>query len=212
MGSVSHRKVTRMAEPRPPYVVTFTADPVPDHFLHSAPNPGPTGSSANRAGFTHVRLEGKGLLSFQPAYGDPRRDKLVPFYYVSVKVLFRLTDFSVAISSNYPEGSCPYDATKQHELDAHIRAPIKILMSYRDPLIAQLNAIPLPTRQSPKWINKSDLDSVDGNFQSQVYRVVADIKTQVAADLNSDRDNQDSQDNYSKVYDKCRPAEWSRTR
>jgi hypothetical protein len=201
-----------MAEPRAPYVVTFTADPVPDHFLHSNPNPGPNGSLANRAGFTHVRLEGRGLLSFQPALGVARRDGSVPFYDVNVTVLFRLTDFSVAISSNYPEGSCAYDATLQHELDAHIRAPIKILMSYRDPLIAQLNTIPLPTRHSPKWVHASEWEAVDGNFQGKVYQAVADIKAQVATDLNSDRDNQDSQDNYGKVYGKCPPAQWNRTR
>ena len=201
-----------MAKPRAPYVVTFTADRIPHHFHHSDPNPGPNGSLANRAGFTHVRLEGRGLLSFQPAVGGARRDGLVPFYYVRVTVLFRLTDFSVAISSNYPEGSCAYKATEQLELDAHIRAPIEILMSYRDPLIAQLNTIPLPTRHSPKWIHRSEWEAVDGNFQGKVYQVVADIKTQVAADLLRDRDNQDSQDNYSRVFDKCPPAEWNRTR
>ena len=201
-----------MAEPRPPYKVVFTADQVPAQIDQSSRFPGPNGPAANRAGYTTVRFDGKGMLSFESDVGLPRNDKLVPFYFNSVNICFRLTDFAVKVSSYYPVGSCAYKATVQHELDAHIRAPIAIMNGYRDALIVKLNSVVLPTKTVPRWIRASERDSIEKPYQTQVYGIVADIRTQVSAALKKDRADQDSASNYKTIYDKCPAVEWSRTR
>lgn len=199
-------------EPHPPYFVMFAADRIPERIDQSSRAPGPGGAAANRAGYTTVKFNGKGALSFAPELGPARGDGMVPFYFLSVNIYFRLTDFAVKVSSDYPVGSCAYNVTVQHELDAHIRAPIRIMYSYRDPLVLKLNSIPSPTRLLPRWIRPSDADSVQKSYQDQVYRVVADFRAQVSAALNKDREDQDSPANYKAVYDKCPVVEWSRTR
>ena len=199
-----------MAEPRPPYKVTFTADQIPTKIDHSSRVPGPNGPSANRAGYTSVRFDGKGMLSFDSGLGSPRRDGRVPFFFNSVNVCFRLTDFDVKVSSDYPVGSCPYKVTLQHELDAHIRAPIMIMNGYRDALISKLNSILLPTVQVPRWISPSDRDSVEQAYQDPVVGAVRQIRDQVSAALRKDRADQDSPDKYKAVYDKCSVVEWTR--
>jgi hypothetical protein len=190
----------------------FSADKVPDRIDQSSATPGPGGAAANRAGYTSVKFEGKGVLKFVSDLGPVRSDGMVPFYFLSVKIVFRLTDFSVKVSSDYPAGSCVYKVTVQHELDAHIRAPIVILYGYRGRLIARLNRTPLPTKQAPRWIKASDAVDVQKSYEDQVHRIVGDVRGQVAAALKKDRTDQDSPANYNAIYEKCPDVEWNRGR
>jgi hypothetical protein len=201
-----------MSEPRPPCFVSFSADAIPTQIDQSSANPGPGGAAANRAGYTTVKFDGKGVLSFVPASGAARRDGTIPFYFISVNVFFRLTDFSVKVSSDYPAGSCAYNATVRHELNAHIKSPIKIMYGYRDALVNRLNVIPLPTQQLPRWIRPAEMEMTQKTYQDQVYRIVADVRSQVSAALKADRIDQDGPAKYKAVYDQCPAVEWNRTR
>jgi hypothetical protein len=201
-----------MSEPRAPYYVNFSADRIPQHIDHSSSNPGPAGSTADRAGHTSVKFNGKGVLSFAPVLGPVARTGMAPFFFQSVNIYFRLTDFAVAISSDYSVRSCAYRATLKHELDAHIRAPIQIMYGYRDRLIDRLNLIPLPTRQAPRWIHPWEIDAVQDAYEKQVYKVVSEVRAEVSAALKQDRIDQDSPANYARVYDQCPVVEWSHTR
>ena len=139
-----------MLTPNKPYVVTFDHADVPDTPDHSSRSPGPDsapGASADRAGYTKVTLKKK--LAIDWDNGPARADGMVPFFSRAVAVAFSLDPIIVAVSSDYPVGSCPYRVTLKHEIEDHAQAYLKIFLSYRDKLVNRLNAIPFPTESAP---------------------------------------------------------------
>src|SRR3954465_6207230 len=106
-----------MANPISPYFVNFLADAASSAQIdHSQAAPG---GSSQRAGHTSINFRGRGALTWQPETGRPRSDGTVPFFFRSVNIYFRLTDYVVQITSAYGVGSCAYNATRQHEFDEH---------------------------------------------------------------------------------------------
>ena len=105
-----------MTEPRPPFYVSFSHDRVPQAVDHSRANPGPPGGAANRAGHTSIRP--KGRLSFAWDQSPVGPDGRIPIFAQSINVYFWLTDFAVAISSDFTERSCAYQTTLRHEFQA----------------------------------------------------------------------------------------------
>jgi hypothetical protein len=139
-----------MGNPNPPYFVQFVADPASSAQIdHSKAAPG---GDAHRAGHTSISLRGRGALTWQPETGRPRSDGMTPFFFRSVNIYFRLTDYIVQIASAYAEGSCAYNATLRHEIDEHVLNPIRIMNGFRDPLTQALNAVRLPTETTPRWL------------------------------------------------------------
>src|SRR4051794_20343672 len=131
-----------MASPNPPYFVHFSVDPASSATIdHSQSAPG---GAAHRAGRTSIDFRGKGGLTWQPETGTPRADGIVPFWFRSVNVYFRLTDYIVRITSDYAAGTCAYDATMRHEVDEHIVKPTRIMYGFRDQVVTALNAVRLP--------------------------------------------------------------------
>jgi hypothetical protein len=199
---------TRMPNPNPPYFVHFSADPASSAPVdHSQPAPG---GAAHRAGHTSIHFKGRGGLTWQPETGRPRADGKVPFYFRSVNVYFRLTDYLIQITSNYPRNSCAYNATLRHEVDEHIVNPIRILYGFRDSLVQVLNAIRLPTQSAPQWIRPDQVDQVEADFIRQVGRVVQDFRNRVSAALRQAQAASDSAASYGRVYRQCPVEEWNR--
>jgi hypothetical protein len=195
-----------MADPIPPYFVLFAADRIPTQIDHTQANPG----GENTGGHTSVLFDGRGALTFVSDTSDPRPDGTVAFFFRSVNVIFRLTDFAVAVSSDYPVGSCAYDATLRHEINAHVRGPIGIMYGFRDPLIARLNTVHVPTRAAPQRVPQADVARIQSAWQQQVFNIVGAFRRDVSRALAADRTRQDSRASYQRVYDQCPAVEWRR--
>jgi hypothetical protein len=199
-----------MAEPRVPYYVSFSTDRIPTVVDHSSSNPGPSGTGANRAGWTRTNLSASGGPEFVPRTGPARADGKVPFYFQSINVRFTLGDFIVKISSDYSVRSCAYNATRRHEFDAHLYRPIRIFLSYRDPLIERLNAVTVPTQTAPQWALPTGVAALQEGFEDRVKEAVYIVYKNLKMALHTARDEEDDAEHYSLVYDQCSPSEWLR--
>ena len=114
-----------MTVARKPYYVSFIHDEIPRTIDHTRSQPGPPGGGSDRAGYTSVTSKARLVIAWDT--GASGNDRLVPIFARSVNVYFLLTDFLIAISSDYARRSCAYRVTLQHELEAHIYDPIRIL-------------------------------------------------------------------------------------
>src|SRR3989442_4964022 len=197
-----------MANPNPPYFVHFSADAVSSARIdHSQRAPG---GLAHRAGHTSINFRGKGGLTWHTETGRPRADGLLPFWFRSVNVYFRLTDFVVQISSDYAEGSCAYNATMRHEVNEHILTPTRVMYGFRDRVVNSLNAIALPTAMAPRWVRPNQADVVEKEYIQRVGRVVQDFRTQVSTALQQAKAASDSAANSRLVHRQCPVEEWNR--
>jgi hypothetical protein len=197
-----------MASPNPPYFVHFLADPASSATIDHAQ--GAPGGVAHRAGHTSIHFRGRGGLTWQPETGRPRTDGQVPFYFRSVNVYFRLTDYVVRITSDYAAGSCTYNATLRHEVNEHIVNPTRIMYGFRDQVVAALNAVLLPTQNAPRWLRPNQVDTVEAEYIRQVGRIVQNYRTRVSNALRQAQAASDSPANYQTVYRQCPIEEWNR--
>ena len=197
-----------MAAPNPPYFVHFLADPSSSATLdHSQAAPA---GGTHRAGHTSINFRGQGGLTWQPETGQLRADGQVPFYFRSVNVYFRLTDYVVRITSSYPAGSCSFNASLRHEIDEHIVNPTRVMYGFRDQVVAALNAVPLPTQNNPRWLSPDQVDAVEAEYIRQVGRVIQNYRTRISAALRHAQALSDSRENYQMVYSQCPAEEWNR--
>jgi hypothetical protein len=195
-----------MAIPNPPYFVSFSADAASSAKIdHSQLLAGGSG-----AGHTAINFEGKGALTVQPEIGATRPDGRAPFYFRSINVYFRLTDYLIQITSDYPEGSCRYDATMRHEVSEHILKPIGIMNSFRDQVVTALNAIRAPSQNNPDWIRPADMDATRSGYVDQVKNVVRLYRFRISAALQQAKTDSDSPESYRAVYQQCTIDEWRR--
>ncbi|MFN7923145.1 MAG: hypothetical protein U0Q16_23790 [Bryobacteraceae bacterium] len=196
-----------MPEPNPPYYVRFAADAVSSARVdRTQTNPG--GAGVDRAGHTHVAFPGAGTMSVATDTGAPRADGMIPFFFRSVNIHFVLTDFEIQITSDYPPGSCAERATMGHEVSEHIVNPTRIMYAFRDPLIAALNAIPLPTERSPRWIPPGQEVQTRESLIAPVRSVVRDFRHQVSAAMHAASQESDSADHYRRVFQQCTARQW----
>jgi hypothetical protein len=190
-----------------PYYVSFIHDRIPQQADHSRSQPGPTGSTADRAGHTSVTSRARLTIAWDT--GPAGADGQVPLFAQSVTVVFRLTDFVIGITSDYAVGSCAYRATLQHELEAHVYEPIRIFHSYRDVLVRRLNGIAVPTRERPLRVAPSEVASRQAEVERPIVDAIARTKRELLRDLQRARDHHDSPASYSLVYNQCTDAEWA---
>jgi hypothetical protein len=134
---------------------------------------------------------------------------MVPFFFRSVNVYFRLTDYVVRVTSAYALGSCTYNATLQHEMNEHIVNPTRIMYEFRDPLIVALNAVRLPKQTAPRWIRPDQVEATEAEYIRQVGRVVQDFRGRVSAALRRAQAASDSPASYQAVYRQCPVEEWN---
>jgi len=197
-----------MANPNRPYFVHFLADPASSAQIdrsQAAP-----GGRSHRAGHTSINFRGRGGLTWQPETGRPRPDGMVPFFFRSVNVYFRLTDYIIQITSAYGVGSCTYEATLRHEIEEHIVNPTRILYSFRDPLIRVLNAVRLPTEAAPRWLRPDQVEAAEAEYIRQVSRVVQEFRRRVSTALRQAQAASDAPARYQLIYRQCPVEEWNR--
>ena len=197
-----------MPIPNPPYFVHFSADPASSATVdHSQSAPG---GVAQRAGYTSISFRGQGALTWAPETGAPRTDGMVPFYFLSVNVYFRLTDYVIQITSDYALASCTYNATMRHEVDEHIVNPTRIMFGFRDQVVAALNQVRLPTRNAPDWVRPDQVDATEAGYISQVGAVIRTYRQRVSAAMLQAQAASDAPDRYQTVYRQCPADEWNR--
>ena len=196
-----------MTEPKRPFYVSFTHDQIPQRIDHSRSQPGPARGAANRAGHTSVTSKARLTVAWDD--GPAGADRQFPIFAQSVNVYFRLTDFLIAISSDFAARSCAYQATLRHEVQAHISDPIHIFHSYRDVLIRRLNAIAVPTRELPVRVaSTTEANSRRAAVERQIVDAIAQSRRELVRDLNQARDRHDSPGSYRLVYNQCTDAQW----
>ena len=191
--------------PVAPYYVSFQ-HVWPPAMHHSLSLPGPSGTGADRAGFTRVRVRKRVTIVW--GHGPARADGKIPLFAHSVNVFFRLDPIEVFISSDYAVGSCPYRVTLRHEM-SHVRAFIRIFHSYRQTLIRRLNLISFPTESTPRWVNPGDLTALQTSLGAPVAQAVKDVASDLKAAMEADRNAKDSPSAYAAVYAQCPASEWN---
>jgi hypothetical protein len=196
-----------MSEAKRPFYVSFTHDHIPQRIDHSRSQPGPPGGTANRAGHTSVTSKARLTVAWddRPVGADGR----FPIFAQSVNVYFRLTDFLIAISSDFAVRSCAYQATLRHELEAHIYDPIHIFHSYRDVLVRRLNAIAVPTREVPLRVaSTSEAAFRRAEVERQIVNAIGQTRRELVHDLQQARDRHDNPASYRLVYNQCPDTQW----
>jgi PEP-CTERM motif/CHRD domain len=195
-----------VTEPKRSFFVSFMHDHVPSDVDHSRPRPGPAGGSANRAGYTAVTSKARLTLAWDNGPAGP--DGRISLFLQSANVYFRLTDFLVAISSDFAARSCAYQTTLRHELEAHIYDPIHIFHSYRDVLIRRLNAIAAPTREAPLRVASTRAEGARAQVERPIVDAVGLTKRELVSKLKLNRDQHDSAASYRLVYSHCTDEQW----
>jgi len=196
-----------MAEAKKPFYVSFTHDHIPQRIDHSRSQHGPPGGAANRAGYTSVTSKARLTLAWDdgPAGADGR----LPIFAQSVNVYFRLTDFLVAITSDFVARSCAYQVTLRHKLEAHIYDPIYLFHSSRDVLIRRLNAIVVPTREAPLRVASiAEATTRQAEVERQIVNAIGQTRRELVRDLQQARDRHDSAASYRLVYNQCTDTQW----
>lgn len=196
-----------MSDASHPYIVTFNHDRSLPKIDHSQERPGPEGGRGRRAGYTSVQVLPR--LSIEWDKGPPGPDGRVPIFATAVRVTFRLTDYMIAITSDYTAGRCAYRVTRRHEIDAHIKDPIRIFHSYRKRLVARLSLIRIPTRKSPQRVHPDDIDKKEEEWADRIIRMMGRTRRDLRDHLKRARDRHDRPENYRLVYRQCSDKEWA---
>ena len=189
-----------------PYFVHFSADPVPRTVDHSQAEPGPANGS-HRAGHTQVRVTPRMTVRWED--GGPGAGGRFALWVVSANIYFRLQDYVVAISSDYAVGSCAYRTTLGHELESHVRRPMRIFFSYRAEMLRLLRGAPLPTQASPVFVTRDDAEAEQERLVAPARAAVAQVRDLIGAALRADRNREDGAHAYSLVYNRCTPQQWA---
>ena len=203
-----------MTDVRAPYYVSFVSEKVPTTIDHSQSSPGPSTGSADRAGRTKITAKPRVEIFWDnlPVGADGK----LPLFVRSANIFFFLRDFVVAISSDYAVGSCAYNATLEHEIQAHIISARRVFFTFRYILVQKLNAIPLPTETAPLLVpikgaaNPPKLiDQEQERLAAPIRAAIAEVKANLAGALTANSKRQDEAGRYRVVYQTCTPAQWA---
>jgi hypothetical protein len=196
----------RAATPAAPFYISFQNASPPASPNHSLSSPGTGREMVNRAGFTSVRLTKQMTIMWED--GPVREDGKLPFFTRSVNIYFGLDPIEVFVSADYTEGSCPYNATLQHE-ESHVRAFLRIFHSYRQILIQRLSSIVVPIESAPHWLIPAEIGSFQTSIQNSIAEVIKNTASELKAEMEADRNTKDSPSSYSVVYAKCPVSQWN---
>ena len=190
------------------YNLVLRPGAVPSTPDHSASSPGPGGAAANRAGYTSATLGAHANADWDnlPANASGQ----IGLFVTRVNVEYTLDPITVAVSSDYAVGSCPYRVTLAHELE-HAAAYLRIFTAARDSLRAALVAVPTPTRAAPRWVAPAAAGAEQDAWAAAFRAAVGRHRASVRAEMDADRDRRDAPSSYAAVYARCPAGEWQGT-
>jgi hypothetical protein len=188
--------------------VRFEPSELPAAPDHSHPSPGPAGKGADRAGYTSGALRSSLGIVWND---DGAKDGKTVFFAQSVSVDL-VMPIAIGVSSEYKEGSCPYDRTWKHEL-THAKAIKDLFAGAQDDFAAALaqsqNEEPrVPTRQAPALLAPERIADFRDAVDRKLRKILRERSKTLLAAMDKDRKRKDSDAEYSKVYDECTSIEW----
>ena len=212
-GSTHHQTqgsptATKPSALNAPYFINFSHVAPPAEVDHSQASPGPSGSSADRAGYTRVRLRRRLTAAWQ--VGSPRgtgAGRTVAVAVRSANVFFRIDPVEVFVSSNYAGGSCPYRITRQHEYQ-HVAGFLRIFREHRADMAEEANSIALPTVSVPTQVPADRVSDEQDRILEPVVAAINRVRSRLVQAMNDDRAEKDSAANYRRVYARCPRDEW----
>lgn len=163
---------------------------------------------ADRAGRTRVRNQPRMSTAWDT--GPSQRDGKVPLFLQSVNVFFRLDPIQVFVAPDYPEDSCPYWVTLEHER-GHVRAYLRLFHAARDPLVADLKRVPIPTSRVPLLVAPADVARVQDEIGASLTKVVRDHQARLRQAMEADSAAKDSPSVYESTHRRCPRDEWLST-
>ncbi len=172
---------------------------------HSQLHPGPNGATANRAGYTRVRIQKR--MSIVWGNGSRQADGRVPLFARSVNVFYRLDPIELYVSSQYAEDGCPYRVTLAHER-SHLRDFLRIFHSGRAALLEVFSGVVVPTASAPRLVQPDDIGDVQDEIGVALATVIRTHSTQLAQKMEIDRNAKDTPAAYRILHAQCPASEW----
>ena len=190
-----------------PYYISFTHVAPPARPDHSQANPGPSsGNASNRAGFTRISYRPSLSIAWDRV-SAPNAQGQIGLFIRSANVGFNVHTLTVAISSDYARGSCPYRVTYAHEY-RHAHNFLRIFRNHRPTMVQKAQGIPLPTAQAPRYVAPAQANAAQGQIAAPLVQAIRDVKGQITADMHADRASMDSPSAYAREYAQCPRSEW----
>lgn len=205
-GSAQLRPAMGASSTPAPYYISFTHVAPPASPDHSQSNPGPPGNAANRAGFTRVTHRPSLSIMWDRTF-TPNAQGQVGIFVRSANVGFNVHTLLVAISSDYPCGSCPYRVTYAHEY-RHAHNFLRIFRQHRATMVQRAEGIPLPTEQNPRYVDPAQENTVQEQIAAPLVQAIREVKTQITNDMSADRNAMDSPAAYAQEYAQCPSSDW----
>lgn len=137
----------------------------------------------------------------------PNAQGQVGLFVRSANVGFNVHTLLVAISSDYPRGSCPYRVTYAHEY-RHAYNFLRIFREHRATMVQRAEGIPLPTMQHPLYVDPAQAGVMQEQIGDTLEQAIRDVKSQITADMTADRNTMDSPGAYAHEYAQCPASEW----
>ncbi len=129
---------------------------------------------------------------------DSRR---VCVWLESVNVDFSFTKMDVFISSQYGEGSCPYQVIRDHE-NQHVAINLGALKEYRDKMERALKGdLSLPTKADP--LSVSSLGQAKKILASRIKGIVDNLYSGFKREVLEGNARIDTLENYRRTQAKC---------
>lgn len=205
-GSAPSRPATGASSTPAPYYISFTHVAPPASPDHSQSNPGPPGNAANRAGFTRVTHRPSLSIMWDSTLTSNAQGQ-VGIFVRSANVGFNVHTLLVAISSDYPRGSCPYRVTYAHEY-RHAHNFLRIFRQHRATMVQRAEGIPLPTEQNPHYVDPAQVDTTQEQMAAPLVQAIREVKSQITNDMTADRNAMDSPAAYAQEYAQCPSTDW----
>ena len=194
-----------VAAPQSPLYVSFINELPPAAPDHSQANPGPGGTTADRAGYSRATIKKRMVITWNTGRTSP--DGRVPLFARSVNVYFQLVNLQLSVSSDYAKGSCPYEVTLAHER-THIAAFSRYFSRRARPLVRDLEAVSVPTAAAPTLVDPAADDAEQESVAARLSAVIKQHSADIKATQDADRAAKDSPAAYAAIHARCPAAEW----
>jgi hypothetical protein len=131
----------------------------------------------------------------------------IPLFAQSINVFYRIDPIEVFVSRDFAVGSCPYRVTLDHER-SHVRDFLGIFRDSYTPLIAELESVFVPTRNSPRMVEPANVEAVQDAIGQQLRQVILSHSSSLVARMEADRRAKDAPSAYAAAYARCPASEW----
>ncbi len=127
--------------------------------------------------------------------------KRVCVWLESLDVDFSYTRMDVFISSQYGEGSCPYQVIRDHE-NQHVSINLATLKKYREKMETAIKgAMSLPTKANP--LSFSSLNQAKNILAARIKGIVDPIYKRFKDEVMRNNNQIDTMENYRRTQAKC---------